>query len=176
MKLEAAIETKRLVLKSLEPGDGRGRYADWMNDPEVVRFLEVRHGERSPESLAAYIKQINDSPDNYLLGIFSKDGGGHIGNIKLGPVNSVHRRAAIGLFIGDRSTCGKGYATEAVDRITRFAFDDLGLHKVVAGCHKSNAASEKVFLKAGFIKEGEQVEYWRIDGKWDSQVLFGRVS
>ena len=38
----------------------------------------------------------------------------HIGNIKLGPINWIHRYGDISLLIGDKDYWGKGIATEAI--------------------------------------------------------------
>ena len=50
---------------------------------------------------------------------------------------------------------GKGYATEGAKRCLEFAFNTLGLQKVVSVCPVSNHRSETVMKKIGMRKEGE---------------------
>ena len=50
---------------------------------------------------------------------------------------------------------GKGYATEGAKRCLEFAFNTLGLQKVVSVCPVSNHRSETVMKKIGMRKKGE---------------------
>ncbi len=49
---------------------------------------------------------------------------------------------------------GKGYATEALKCVIDFAFVDLGLHRIEAGCAVGNSRSVRVLEKAGMQREG----------------------
>ena len=48
---------------------------------------------------------------------------------------------------------GKGYATEAVEAALRLCFDDLGLHRVTAGCFVANTASYRLMERVGMRRE-----------------------
>src|SRR4026208_2245054 len=109
MRLRTPLLTRRLVLRTLTSADAAERYLAWMHDAETMRYLEARLAEHSLESLRRYIDTCNAGSDQLLLGIFLPDGG-HIGNIKLGPIDLHHQRAAVGLLIGERDHWGKGYA------------------------------------------------------------------
>lgn len=51
---------------------------------------------------------------------------------------------------------GRGIAVEATKQVTRWAFDELGLHRLRL-CHAvANDASCRVAAKAGFVLEGTQ--------------------
>lgn len=58
-----------------------------------------------------------------------------------------------------RSAWGRGYATEAVRRLLRFAFEETSLPHVVATIEDGNAGSRKVLEKAGLIDEGRRRAY-----------------
>ena len=174
MKLSNPIVTKRLLLRALESGDAHGPYAKWMRDEEVLRYIEARFRDRDAKSLSAYIDRMNSSPDNLFLGILENKTSRHIGNIKIGPINPNHHRAHIGVIIGERDKWGKGYASEAIEALSEYAFRDLGLHRVEAGCYGRNHASVKAFERAGFIVEGNFAWYWRTGGEWDDQVWMVR--
>ncbi len=59
----------------------------------------------------------------------------------------------ITLWIG-RDFWNKGFATEAANRLARFAFQGLGLGEVRARVLPANAASARVLAKAGFTEKG----------------------
>ena len=67
---------------------------------------------------------------------------------------------------------GKGIATEAVERVMKYGFNEMNLHSMEAIIDPRNSASERVLIKNGFVKEAHflENEYW--DGKfWDSVVF-----
>ena len=110
-----------------------------------------------------------------LLGIVLRDSGQHIGNIKLGGINLYHRRAQIGLLIGEKEQWGKGFASEAIETIVSYAGNSLGLHRIYNGCHANNPGSYRAFLKAGFEAEGRFRRHDRIDDEWVDSIMLGRL-
>jgi ribosomal-protein-alanine N-acetyltransferase len=71
---------------------------------------------------------------------------------------------------------GRGYMTDAVRTILRFAFHNLHLHRVEAACLPHNTASIRLLEKVGFRKEGYARSYLCIDGRWQDHILYGIVS
>ena len=64
----------------------------------------------------------------------------------------------IGYFL-KRSAWGNGYATEAVERILRFAFEASPLEKVVAVIEPENIGSRRILRKTGFSTTGIRRAY-----------------
>jgi ribosomal-protein-alanine N-acetyltransferase len=60
----------------------------------------------------------------------------------------------------------QGYTTEALERILNFAFKDLQLHRVEAGCATANIASVRVLEKVGMTREGQTRKKLPIRGQW----------
>ncbi len=52
-----------------------------------------------------------------------------------------------------KSAWGRGIATESAREILRFGFEELGLHRVWAGCDTENAGSIRVLEKLGMTRE-----------------------
>ena len=151
MITDRPIETERLLLRNLSEVDITENYLSWLHDPEVLRYLEIRFTKVNDlNELAAFVNTVNQSSDTVMFGIFHKDTGRHIGNIKLGPIRFDHARAEIGFLIGDRLSWGAGYASEAIQAVAQFGFDKLNLAKISAGCYETNVGSMKALTKAGF--------------------------
>lgn len=66
----------------------------------------------------------------------------------------------------------KGYTTEALAKLLEFAFKDLGLHRIEAGCAVENIASVKVLEKAGMIREGIKRKKLPIRGEWKDNYFY----
>ena len=175
MFLRAPIDTPRLSLRNLQKADGNGPYLDWMQDADVIRFLEPRSGGYDRQGLEQYIADMNISKTDLLLGMIRKDSGAHIGNIKLGGINTQSMDAHIGILIGNKTAWGQGYASEAISAVSDHAAGELGLKRVYAGCHANNPGSWKAFLGAGFREEMRLKKNSRVDGKWVDGLTMGRV-
>lgn len=89
-----------------------------------------------------------------------------IGQITLGGVMFGALRAGhIGYWI-DRNYANQGYTTEAVEVLTRFAFDALYLHRIEINIRPENEPSIKVAEKAGYVFEGFRPQFLHINGHW----------
>ncbi|HIU43186.1 MAG TPA: GNAT family N-acetyltransferase [Candidatus Ventrousia excrementavium] len=74
----------------------------------------------------------------------------------------------------DRDYINRGLMTEAVQRVVRFAFDELGLHRIEGNIMPRNRASIRVVEKCGFYNEGLARKYLRINGVWEDHIHFVR--
>jgi RimJ/RimL family protein N-acetyltransferase len=166
------LTTPRLLLRAHEPVDLNGIYLSWLNDPAVNRYLETRFLPQTMEALEAYWQAHRDDPDSPWFAICLQTDGRHIGNIKLGPIHWLHRRADLSLFIGDRSCWGQGYASEAIAAVRDWSFIQLDLQKLNAGIYAGNAGSRRAFEKSGFrlegtllaevVSDGERLDVWKM--------------
>lgn len=169
------MQGERIYLRKVSPDDVNEAYCRWMNDPTTNRFLESRFYPHSIETLREYVVNKQGDNLNAFFAIVLNDGDRHIGNIKLGPVDSNHRLADIGILIGEKDCWGKGYALEAINLIVDYAFDTLNLHKVTAGCYAPNKGAIRAFEKAGFIQEGVRKAHCFFEGEYVDDVLLGLV-
>jgi len=169
------IEGERIYLREVRPSDVNENYYSWMNDPEVTRYLESRFYPNSMEGLHEYVASKLGDRDNVFLAIVLKEGDRHIGNIKLGPINWIHRLADVGILIGEKACWGKGYATEAIRLVANYAFRMLNLHKLTAGCYELNQGSAKAFQKAGFVIDGVRKQHHYCDAAYIDAVLLGML-
>lgn len=89
-----------------------------------------------------------------------------VGNMNL--FNLVRRSvqsAVIGYFVGAPHG-RRGYATEALQLIVRFAFRKLRLHRIEASIQPHNQPSIALVKRAGFVCEGMSRRLVKIAGKW----------
>ncbi|QLE59137.1 GNAT family N-acetyltransferase [Nostoc sp. TCL26-01] len=148
------IQGARVFLREVRQSDVNETYYQWLNDPEINRYLETRFVHRSLDNISEYVKIMDAKEDEPFFAICLNDNQEHIGNIKLGPINCHHRNADVSLFIGKKELWGQGYAAEAIALVTEFAFKKLNLNKLKAGCYAMNLASAKAFIKCGYQQEG----------------------
>ena len=176
MRLDQCIETSRFELQTLDNSFVSDRYLTWLNSEEVNQYLESRFSINTTAELTNFVKQMLDSENSLLLAIVDKDSGQHIGNIKLGPINSAHKSAPLGLVIGESNWWGKGVAKEVISALTNWSFETLGLAKIFAGSYSSNQGSIRAFLACGYSEEGRQYSQVELSsGVRDDVVLLGKI-
>ncbi len=149
------------------------RYVAWLNDPQVNRYLETRWDEQTLASVRAFVTAQIAARDSWLFAITV--GSEHLGNLKIGPVQSRHRYADISYFLGERSAWGQGHATTSIRIAVQIAFAVLDLHRVQAGLYAGNIGSAKALEKSGFLLEGRFVGQLRGPDGWEDHLWYGLV-
>lgn len=94
-----------------------------------------------------------------------------IGGISLMNIDSKNKNAELGYWLGKKYR-NKGYISEAIRLILKFAFNELKLNKIYAQLWEKNLASIKVLKKNGFKKEGLLREAVYKFGKWENDLVF----
>ena len=107
-------------------------YIQWLNDPLINRFLEVRHEIWDLKKCIAYIKSNEECADSQLFGIHTGYNNIHIGNIRLGFINRNHKTASIALFIGNQEYWGRGFGKKATKALVEYAFEKENIEKLYA--------------------------------------------
>jgi len=94
------------------------------------------------------------------------------GAIGINPQDDVNRFSAeIGYWIGE-PFWGKGIATVALKSFTKFSFKKFELNRIFANVFEGNFASEKVLLKAGYVKEAVLKKAVYKEGKFLDQYIY----
>jgi RimJ/RimL family protein N-acetyltransferase len=106
-----------------------------------IKWMEERVGELSP---ASYLFSIRTLADDKL-----------IGELELDVVNWSGRDAFVGLGIGESECWNKGYGTDIMNVLLRFAFMEINLRRVTLGVFEYNPRAIRSYEKAGFRHEGQ---------------------
>ncbi len=165
----------KIYLKVLSEEDVGDAYVSWMNDYEIVKYTESRFFQHTMESIKQFVINSTNT-NNILFGIFINDKKTHIGNIKLGSINWIHRYADVGIIIGDKNYWGQGIATSAIKIVTDYAFNHLNLHKLVAGAYQYNLGSINAFKKNGFESVYIDKERYFFEGKYIDGVHMEKIN
>jgi [ribosomal protein S5]-alanine N-acetyltransferase len=95
-----------------------------------------------------------------------------IGAIGINLQDDVNRFSAeIGYWLAE-PFWGKGIATQALKKFTEFTFDNFNLNRIYANVFEGNPASEKILVKAGYIKEATLRKAVFKEGKFLDQYIY----
>lgn len=170
------LQTDRLTLRDHREED-LPEHHRLLSDPEVMRYLPelfCRSREESARNLREAMEEIGrEGRTRWFLRIEDRTTGEQIGEMgytvtKVTPEGSWGH---IGYFLR-RRFWGKGYASEALEELLRFAFEEGGACRMTTGCLVENAGSERVMQKCGFQKERtiERGEFH--EGSWKERVEY----
>lgn len=70
----------------------------------------------------------------------------------------------------------KGYATESLKKILEFAFSELDLHRIEAGCAVENIGSIRTLEKVGMTREGRKREVLPLKDGWSDNFEYAILS
>ena len=163
-------------LRMLEESD-LGRLYDIFGDAQVVRYWS------SPPiaDLAAARALLEEIHDCFRLrtlfqwGIADRGDDRLLGTITLHRLDLDHARAEVGFALA-RDAWRRGAATDALGTLLRFAFDELGLHRIEADTDPRNERSIRLLERHGFQREGLLRERYHVLGEWQDAVLFGLLA
>ncbi len=170
------LEHAHISLRALEPEDLETLYR-WENNPSVWQLS----GTLVPYSkyiLKQYLE--NSTKDIFELKqlrliIELREEKRPLGAIDLFDFDPYHRRAGVGILIAEGDDRGKGYASEALEALLKYAFEVLGLHQLWCNIEATNIASIQLFSSRGFQKVGMKKD-WLYNGaeysdEWMLQCL-----
>ena len=124
------------------------------DDSDVIRFTRVPTGA-DETFVRGWIKRYEDGWDDGSRAGFAIRGhdGGFLGFAAVVELELDHREGEIGYMIVPAAR-GRGIAPRAVELLTRWAFDELGLIRLELRIDVENAASERVAERSGYRRDG----------------------
>lgn len=170
------LETERLILRDYNEDDFE-MYLKLKNDEKTMYYLQdimINSREEAQNDFKNVLLDIkSDEREFYFLHIELKDTHEQIGSAGY----TVNENTPVGKLVhagyfSYPEYWGNGYMTEAIQRVLRYAFEEHDVYRVMTGCLKENAGSEKVMQKCGLIKEAEHIDYEWHDGKMKTRMEY----
>jgi RimJ/RimL family protein N-acetyltransferase len=152
------LETERLILRPMEPGDAEELHAVHA-DPSTFEYI----GSPPPASIEeteARIQRIRARLEDAVSGpwaVVEKASGRLIGDAGL-QILEDGPEVELGYKLGPEYR-GRGFATEAGRACLAYGFETLGLDQIVAVAWPENTASWRVMEKLGMTRVGPGHHY-----------------
>lgn len=150
----------RLVRLSAFDADEMSKaYVLWSHDSEYDRLLTSNRARlNSIKAVKSWIeKDLEDETRNeFAFSMRTLEQDRLIGDIALDVLDWSSREAFVGLGIGEREFWSKGYGTDAMSVMLRYAFVELNLRRVTLTVFEYNPRAIRSYEKAGFRREGCQ--------------------
>lgn len=171
-----SLEGNYIYFKPLSIEDAEAIHS-YASDSEVSRFIGWRlmnSLNETTEFLEVMIKR--EMADTHLYAsVALKATDEIIGTAMIFDFDRTANHAEIG-YVLHKDQWGKGYGTECVALISKFAFQSLHVHKLYASVVSANIGSARILEKNGYQLEGKLKEHFFIDGKYYDELLYGRIA
>lgn len=164
------IYGKKVMLRAMEMSDCK-LVKEMFNDPEIEALVV---GWAFPLSQYAQEKWYeNHYCDKDFRFMIEAGEDGTIGVATLLDIDWKNRMAQHGIKLANIEQRGKGYGTDAVMAIMRYAFDELGLNRLNGAWFPENIASKNMYMKCGWKEEGIRRNYIFKNGRYHDLVETG---
>lgn len=168
------LRTERLLLRELEESDAQ-RMSEIEALPEVWRYStgDRRTLAEADEYICGLITEASVIPRRVFDFAITLDGH-YIGRAGFKRSDTELRDAMLWYSL-DPVHQRKGYATEAVRALVKFAFESLGLHRVWADADPRNPPSIRVMERLGMRREAHHIENVCIRDEWCDSVIYAML-
>lgn len=166
------LETERLIFKEFKMSDAESLF-DIQSNKQVIKYLDRdahKTIDDSIEMLGEMIK-VFDERRGIEWNITEKKSGKTIGYIGYWKLNKKNVRAEVGYALSPEFW-GLGYASEALDKIIDFGFNDFHLHSIEANVNPGNQKSINLLEKLGFKKEAHFKEDFFYNGNFLDSAIY----
>jgi RimJ/RimL family protein N-acetyltransferase len=149
----------------------------WTHDSEFMRMMEVAPARPMSAALVKkqyekLEKQVDENKNLYYFAIRARADDHLIGRASVQWIEWANGNGFLRLGIGAAEDRRKGYGTQALRMLLRFAFAELNLFRVSAIVPEYNVAAIALLKKFGFVQEICRRKSLERDGKrWDLYVF-----
>lgn len=166
------LESERLMYRSFLPTDAAALFA-LRTDARVLEYLdtEAQADVGAAEQMIERNRLSFEQKEGLNWVIVDKESQTMIGYAGIWRLDRDHCRGEIGYSLHP-DYWRKGYMTETLNCLLRFAFQELHLHSIEANVNIANEASKQLLLKLGFQQEAYFRENYLHNGQFLDSAIF----
>ncbi|MGH7639917.1 MAG: GNAT family N-acetyltransferase [Candidatus Dormibacteria bacterium] len=174
MNHQRLFEGRLIRLTGPRPDDAL-TLARWSEDGEYRRLQDTDAPRPHPQEFFGDRDQGPEEPQNdaYEFRIRQPGDDRLLGFVAVVNIEWPNRNGWLSMGIGEEQDRRRGFGAEAAQLALRFAFDELGLHRLTLDVISDNLAALGLYRKLGFKEEGRLRErVWR-DGEFNDLIYMG---
>jgi len=164
------IAGEHTILRAFEREDAERCYR-WMNDPNIVRTLKSRYPIAFQNEVEWLERAMHPGANERHFAVERKDDRTHIGNASIHDIDWVSHTGWFGLFVGEPTAWNRGFGSDAIATLVRFAFEEMNLIKLRINVFDYNERAKHVLLEQGFVQEGKLTRDFYREGSYHDIVI-----
>ena len=172
---EAPVLEEQDIFLRLMDREDTDHIIRWRNSDFVYRnFIYQKPFTR--EGHENWVREMIDTGRAVQFIICRKDTGQPAGSVYLRDIDRVHHKAEYGVFIGEKDALGKGFGTQAAGLMIRYAFEYLGLHKLMLRVLAENLPAIRSYEHAGFTREAYLKDEVFLEGRYKDVIYMAVIN
>lgn len=169
------MKSDRIYLREVNQSDLPNIFKG-LSHPEVIKYYGVSFKtlEATQEQMDWYANLVKTGTGIWWV-ICANNDDTFLGAGGFNALEKKNRKAEVGLWLLP-DHWGKGYLAEAMPLMLRYAFDELGLHRIEGFVDSDNEKCKKAMAKVHFTNEGTLRDSEMKNGKLISIDVFSKLS
>jgi len=169
------LKTERLLLRKILPEDQENIFRG-LSDPVVTEYYGVKYDSMLAVSEQMdWYKELEKTKKGLWWAITNKKKGNFIGACGFNSWEKPHQRIEIGFWLLPKFW-GKGYVSEAVNKIISYSFKKMNVHRIEGWIEGANFKSKKVMKGLGFQPEAHLKDYEIKDGIFIDMEIYALIN
>jgi ribosomal-protein-alanine N-acetyltransferase len=164
------LKTERLALRMIHDADVEIIFRLYQDARVMLERGEpVFENKLQAEKIIFYWRKLFAEEKGMRWGIVFRSTGKLIGSVGFKKIELQHLRSDLGYEL-DPDWWNRGIMTEAVNAVSEFGLNKMGLHSIEANITPEHIASRRVLEKLGYKLEAHHRENYFYKGWWDSAI------
>ena len=153
----------------------------WTHDAEFMRLMELKPvrpltAATVKKQYEAIEKEMDEGKELYYFTIRAREDDRFIGKALIEYVDWASGNAYLRLGIGEAEYRRKGYGSQVLNLLLRYAFGEMNLYRVTAVVPAYNEGAMRLFQKFGFMEEVRRRKVLHRDGEFWDAIGFGLLN
>lgn len=153
----------------------------WTHDAEYMRLMELKpirplSAAMVKKQYEAIEKEMEEDKNLFYFTIRAREDDRLIGKALIEWIDWANGNGFIRLGIGEAESRRKGYGSQALSMLLRYAFGELNLYRVTAVVPAYNQGAIRLFQKFGFVEEVRRRKALHRDGEFWDILGFGLLN
>jgi RimJ/RimL family protein N-acetyltransferase len=127
-------------------------FMQWVNDMEITQYVSMSQRIFSELLEKEAIEKMAKGENSFTIVDLATDK--VIGNCSYLHVDNLHRRAEVGIMVGDKEYWSRGYGSDAMRLLLEFGFCVRNYNKISLGVLDFNERAINCYEKVGFKRQG----------------------
>ena len=149
----------------------------WSEDAQYRRLADTDAPRPlAPDHFRDRDEAHGEDPNNFEFRIRALDDDRLLGFVAVVGIEWPNRHGWVAIGLGDPAERARGFGTEAMGLVLRYAFHELGLHRVSLDVIADNQPAIALYRSLGFIEEGRLRERVLRDGQRTDLLYMGLLA
>lgn len=170
------LYSKNITLRAIKESDLEQLRA-WRNTPSLRTYFREFTELSQADQHSWYNNLVLPKKSVLMFAIEDKKSNTLLGACGLCYIDWLRRSADLSIYIGyEQIYLDEVYAIESAELLIKYAFDELGLHRLWAEVYSHDTMKQNFFHTLGFTLDGKFRESHWSEGRWLDSLFYSLLS